>query len=205
MQQKLNINVVPRNSGKGQSRTLRSQRMIPAIVYGPNTENHNFSISYIDAERYTHHSYDNAIFTLQSKEGKLNGIKVLLKNVERHPATHAPIHMDFYAPDMTKTVRVHVELRFIGKPIGLQSGGLFSALRRDVDIECLPTEIPDFFEVNIDNIELNQSLHISDVSIPEGIKVLTNAEETICIVNPPAAEEEAKPVVAAAPEEAPKK
>ena len=80
----------------------------------------------------------------------------------------------------------------------------FSALRRDVDIECLPTETLTF-EVNIDNIELNQSLHISDVSIPEGIKVLTNAEETICIVNPPAAEEEAKPVVAAAPEEAPKK
>jgi large subunit ribosomal protein L25 len=97
---------------------------------------------------------------------------------------------------MTKAVRVNVELRFVGKALGVGEGGVFSAARRDVEIECLPTEIPEFFEVDVSNIGLNQSMHVSDVNFPSNVKLITSPGETIATV---AIVEE---VVAAAPEAA---
>src|SRR5690606_18130599 len=90
-----------------------------------------------------------------------------------------PIHMDFFAPDMTQTVRVSVEVRLSGKAAGLADGGLVSQVRRDVEIECLPLEIPEYFELDLSNLGLDESLHVSDITFPEGVKVLTGTGETI--------------------------
>jgi large subunit ribosomal protein L25 len=177
--QNLTITAVPRTPGKGTSRGLRSDRMVPAIVYGPKTENHSFSVPEIDAVRYSRHGFENTIFTLQSDDSKLNGMKVLTKDIDVHPVSRRPIHMDFFAPDMTQVVRVEVEIRLTGKAAGTQEGGLVSQVRRQVEIECLPLEIPEYFELDVTNLQLDESMHISDIQFPQGVKVISGMGETV--------------------------
>lgn len=176
------IEAKPRTAGKHFNRKARREMQIPAVVYGPKTKAVNFTISEQDAIRYSRRGFENTIFTLKSTDEGLNGLKVLRKDIDIHPLSRKPIHLDFFAPDMTKAVRVNVELRFVGKALGVGEGGVFSAIRRDVEIECLPTEIPDFFEVDVSNIGLNQSMHVSDVNFPANVKLITSPTETIASV-----------------------
>ncbi len=177
--QNLSIEVKPRTAGKHFSRGSRKIKEIPAVVYGPKTKSVNFLLSELDASRYSRRAFENTIFTLKSTDKSLDGLKVLRKAIDVHPLTRRPVHLDFFAPDMTKAVRVNIELRFTGKAVGTGEGGLVSMVRRDVEIECLPTEIPSFFELDVTNLGLNQSMHVSDVKFPEGIKVITSMQETV--------------------------
>lgn len=179
----LSITVKPRTPGKHFSRTSRKEGEIPAVIYGPKTKTSSILLSEFEATKYSRRGFENTIFTLQSDSKELNGIKVLRKAIAIHPLSRRPIHMDFFVPDMTKAVRVNVELRFVGKALGVAEGGILSAARRNVEIECLPTEIPEFFEVDVTNIGLNQSMHVSDMTFPEGVKLITAAHETIATVS----------------------
>ncbi len=180
-QQELSIEVNSRIAGKKVS-SLRKNKIVPAVVYGPKIENIVISLNESDAVRYNKHGFENAIFTLKSQDQALNGLKVLKKHVTIHPVSRRPVHFDFFAPDMTKSVRVSVELRFEGKAIGTTEGGIFNAVRRDIEVECLPTQIPDFIAVDVSGIGLDGSLHVSDIQIPEGLKLVTSIEETIATV-----------------------
>lgn len=175
----LTIAAQPRTPGKATSRGLRDGRNVPAVVYGPKTKNFSFSIPEIDAVRYTRHGFENTIFTLTSDDKDLNGMKVLTKTYDVHPVSRRPIHLDFFAPDMTQTVRVSVEVRLTGKAAGLADGGLVSQVKRDVEIECLPLEIPEFFELDISPLELNASMHVSDIQFPKGVKLIDSEDETL--------------------------
>lgn len=177
--QNLTITAQPRTPGKGTSRGLRDDRMIPAVVYGPKTKNFSFSIPEIDAVRYSRHGFENTIFTLKSEDSSLNGLKVLTKTIDIHPVSRRPIHMDFFAPDMTQAVRVEVEVRLVGKAAGVMEGGLVSQVKREVEIECLPLEIPEYFELDISELQLDDSMHVSDIKFPEGVKVITGMNETL--------------------------
>lgn len=174
-----NLKADPRKAGKHHARGLRMKRQVPAVVYGPKTKPISLFIAENDAVKYSRHGFENSIFTLESSDKELNGLKVLRKTTDVHPVTRRPIHMDFFAPDMTKAVRVSVEIRLTGKAQGSTEGGLVSQVRRDVEIECLPLDIPQFFELDISNLGLNSSMHISDLVIPENFKLVTSPEETV--------------------------
>lgn len=213
--QNLTITAQPRTPGKSTSRGLRDARMVPAIVYGPKTENFSFSIPEIDAVKYSRHGFENTIFTLKSEDSKLNGLKVLTKTIDIHPVSRRPIHMDFFSPDMTQTVRVEVEVRLVGKAAGVKEGGLVSQVKREVEIECLPLEIPEYFELDITNLQIDESLHVSDIKFAEGVKVITGmnetlvscaeVEETAATPTPEAVTDPAAVPAAAATEKAPEK
>lgn len=197
--QNLTITAQPRNPGKGTSRGLRDQRMIPAVIYGPKIENLSISIPEVDAVKYTtRHGYENTIFTLKSDDKKLDGVKVLTKEVDIHAVSRRPLHVDFFAPDMTQVVRVEVEVRLTGKAAGTMEGGLVSQVKREVEIECLPLEIPEHFELDISNLQLDDSMHVSDIQFPQGVKVITSLNETLatCAI----VEEQATTPVAETPE-----
>ena len=195
-QQEYSIEVSVREAGRKLS-SMRRNKIVPAVVYGPKIENMNLSLAENDAVRYNSHGFENSIFTLKSSDKNLNGLKVLKKAVAIHPVSRRPVHFDFFAPDMTKAVRVSVELRFEGKAIGTTEGGIFNAVRRDIEIECLPTEIPSFISVDVSNIGLDDSMHVSDIQIPSGIKLITSVEETIATVAVVKEEAAATPIAAA--------
>lgn len=177
--QELKISANTREAGKGVARGLRQGRFVPAIVYGPKTKPLTISIAEIDAVRYARSGFENSIFTFESKDNSLNGLKVLRKTMDIHPVSRRPVHMDFFAPDMTQKVRVNVEVRLTGKAKGIGDGGLVSLIRREVEIECLPLEIPSHFDLDVSDLELNASMHVSDIKFPENLKVITSMDETI--------------------------
>lgn len=194
--QEITINASVREAGKATSRGLRSTRNVPAVIYGPKTKPLSISIHENDAVKYSRTGFENSILTLKSEDATLNGLKVLRKSIDIHPVSRRPVHMDFFAPDMTQKVRVHVEVRITGKAKGTTEGGLVSMVRRDVEIECLPLEIPQFFELDVTELDLNASMHVSDIKFPENVRVMTSQEETIVTCSE-VKEEVATPVAAA--------
>lgn len=197
MKNRIDLTVEPREAGKATSRALRNARQVPAIVYGA-IDPISVKVFEGDIVRYNTRAYENALFNLKSSNTKANGKVVLIKSVDVHPLTRRPQHVDLIALDLTKTVRVHVEVRLEGKPVGLAEGGLLNVVHRQVEVECLPTEIPEFFTADISHLGLGDALHVSDIKVSGNAKIVTRAEETIAVVNVQA-EEAAAPVAAAAP------
>src|SRR4051812_49482978 len=104
----LKLNADSRAPGKSTARELRRGWYVRAVVYGPKTKPLSLSIHVNDAIKYGRLGFENSIFTLESQDASLNGLKVLRKQLVVHPVTRRPIHMDFFAPDMTQAVRVDV-------------------------------------------------------------------------------------------------
>lgn len=189
----LEFEVYSRKSGGAASRQLRRKQLVPAIVYGPGQKSIPLSLDIRFAEKYSKKEYENKIFTFKSDEKILNGLKVLKKDISYHKLTRKPLHMDFLSLDMSKKVRVNVEIHFTGKSKGVkESGGVFNIIRRNVEVECLPAEIPDSFSIDISPLDINQNFHVSDLEIPENIKLITSPKASLCAVSEIAEEEESK-------------
>jgi large subunit ribosomal protein L25 len=146
--------------------------------------------------RYSKSMYDNAIFVLKSSDSTINNVKVLKKATAIHPVNRRPVHMDLFAIDMTKTIRVAVEIRFEGRSVGIKEGGVLNAVKREVEVECLPTDIPQFLAVDITNLAIGDSMHVSELTPPTGVKIITMPTETICTVTLIAEEVVVAPVAA---------
>lgn len=196
----ITLTVTSRKTGKHFSRALRRDKQVPAIVYGPKIENFEITVQEGELNRYLKQQYENSIFTFESTDKNLKGLKVLKKEVKVHPVTRRPQHVDFFALDLTKAVRVYVEIRFEGKAEGTREGGLVSLVNREIEIECIPTEIPPFITLDITPMGINESMHVSDIQVPEGVKILTPVTSTLCTCSI-VEEEKAAPVAAAAPVE----
>ncbi len=178
----ITISAEPRTSGKHFSRGYRQEQKIPAVIYGPNVKNLQVNLGEIELTKYNKIKFENAIFVLKSDDKALNGLKVLKKEVAIHPVTRRPIHVDLYALDMTKAIRVDVEIRFEGKSVGIKEGGILNIVRRDVTVEVLPSAIPEYIAIDITNLGLGDSFHASDLTIPDGLKLLTLPTGTICTI-----------------------
>jgi large subunit ribosomal protein L25 len=195
--QRIELNVEARKTGKHYSRKLRRERKVPAIIYG-SVENKNISLDEGAILKYHTRAYENALFNLKSADdSKLNNVVVLMKSVVVHPVTRKPEHVDLFALDLKKQVRVNVEIRFEGKPIGLADGGLLNIVNRQVEIECLPTEIPEALTIDVSHMGIGDALHVSDLKLPAGVKLMSSPTLTLAVVN--VLEEETK-AAAATPE-----
>jgi large subunit ribosomal protein L25 len=202
MRQQIEITVSPRQTGKHNSRASRIDQKVPAVIYGAGVENVNLLTDALSVIRYGGRKFESTIFKLKSDDKKLNGQAVLFKDVQVHPVTRRPLHVDFYAVDMTKPIRVNIEVKLEGKPIGLADGGMLQAVVREIEVEVLPTQIPEFLTADVSDLGVGDSLHVSDLKIPQGVKVLTRGEQTICTVVV-IAEEVVAPVAAAVDPTAP--
>ncbi len=188
--QSLEFQAYPRKPGSSIARRLRQEQFVPAVVYGTKQKTIPLCISIKQAEKYIKKEYDNKIFTFKSKKQTLNGLKVLKKEVCYHKLTRKPLHIDFFSLDMKKKIRVLVEINFMGKAKGVkESGGVFNVMRRNVEIECLPKDIPEFFSIEITSLDVNQNFHVSDLKIPNSVKLMTNKADSLCAVNEIAEEE----------------
>jgi large subunit ribosomal protein L25 len=193
---RFDLSVEARNTGKHFSRRSRVNKKIPAIVYG-SVENKNVQIDENTLIKFNTRAYENALYSLKSDDSKLNGVVVLMKDIQVHPVTRRPQHADLFALDLKKPIRVSVEVRFEGKPIGIADGGLLNVVNRSVDIECLPTAIPDNFTMDISDLGVGDAKHVSDLQIPAGTKLLSSPDQTLAVCNLFVEEVIAAPVAAA--------
>lgn len=181
MKQKIELTIETRQTGRSQSRGLRNSKMVPGIIYGA-IENKNVSVHVNDLLKYNTRAYENALLNLKSSDSDLNGKVALIKSVQVNPLSRKPEHVDFFAIDLKKSVRVSVEVKIEGKAIGISEGGLLNIVTRQVEVECLPTAIPEFLSLDVSNLGVGQSLHASELTMPDGVKLISRPEITIAAV-----------------------
>lgn len=174
-----------RETGRKSALGLRNGLRIPAILYGPKVkENINFSISEVDLEKILSVSETKLQnLTIDGKE-----YKTLLKNVEFDPVTDRALHADFYVLDEKTPVKLKVPIRLTGIAKGVRDGGgrVFQPLRI-VRIKVIPEKIPAQFELDISNLNIGDSLHVSELDL-EGIEPLDDPRQTIVTIAPPKSE-----------------
>lgn len=188
------LNVEARQvASKGDSGRLRRAGKVPAVFYGPGkigqavcVDAREFRIK-LDGLEGSH------LIQLLSPAAEINEKMVLLKEVQRHPVTSLPMHIDFYEVDVTKPIEVTVPLHFVGKAQGVTAGGLLQSLRREITVECLPREIPEFIQVDVSALGLHDAIHIAELTLPVGVKAVYDTNDAVVTVAAPVAEE--KPVV----------
>ena len=182
-----------RKAGSRESRRVRRQGLVPAIVYGPKTEPIPVAVDSHDLHMALHtEAGSNAIINLE-----IDGVDTLTtmaRVIDRHPFRNEYHHVDFVTVDLTQKVTAEVALHFVGTPVGVKDGGVFSPRRTHVPIEVLPTEIPGFIELDVSEVEIGGSLRMEDLPELEGVVYLDDPDAVVMSVTVPAAEIE-EPVV----------
>jgi large subunit ribosomal protein L25 len=185
------LNAIKREkTGKEICKKLRKQGLIPAIVYGPHFQPLPIAVKSSELESaLIKHKGETILFNLQLANGEPSKIQAILKDYQTHPVTDKIIHIDFLAIHEKETITIDVPLEFIGKPVGISKGGILEILLHELTIECLPSEIPDKITVDISNLDIGDVLHVKDIKVPKGIKVVDNPEETVATILTEAKEE----------------
>jgi large subunit ribosomal protein L25 len=188
-------------SGKNANRRLRVKGLIPGVVYGAKKEALPVAVSPRDIGAILKSAAgENTLFDLDLGGTKR---KVILKEFQREPLKGRLLHADFYEVALDKKIEVKVHVEVVGVPVGVKTqGGILDFVTRELEIECLPTEIPEKITVDVTALELGKHLRVSDLTLSDRITVLTEPGVVIVHVVAPRAEEVAAPVEAAAGAEA---
>jgi len=170
-------------TGKEISKKLRKQGLIPAIVYGPRFQPLPIAVKFNELESILiKHKGETLLFNLELSDGEPFKIQAILKDYQTHPITDKIIHIDFLAIHEEETITLDIPLEFLGKPVGISKGGVLEILLHELTIECLPSNIPDKIYIDISNLDVGDVLHVKDIKVPEGIKVINDPEETVLTI-----------------------
>ena len=165
------------DQGKGASRRLRRDGKVPAVLYGGGeapraiTLSHRELLKQVENEAFFSH-----IIELKVGDKKQSAI---VKDMQRHPAKRVIMHIDFQRVVAGDAIRMNVPIHFIGEDVapGVKTGGgIVSHMRNEVEIECLPKNLPEFLSVDVSQMELDDMLHLSDIVLPEGVEILELAQ-----------------------------
>ncbi|MBA4394796.1 MAG: 50S ribosomal protein L25 [Desulfobacca sp.] len=191
------------DSGKGQARALRRAGNIPAIFYGPDSETTAISVARVPLEKILKkQTSENTLYQLTIKGKDQEMVKtVMLKDLQKRPLDREILHADFLEVSLTKKIDVTVSLRVVGKAPGVEKGGILQEVSRELEIRCLPTQIPNYLEVDVSTLlDIGDVIHVQDLTLPEGVQVLSDAHLTLITVVPPVEDKTAAPTAAAEPE-----
>lgn len=181
-----------RSTGSRESRRLRRTGRIPAIVYGKTIEPINVAVDAHDLHMALHtEAGSNALINLDI-EGQ-DQILTMARVIERHPFRNEYRHVDFVTVSLDETVHAEVVIHFVGTPVGVVEGGVFSPSKTHVVVETLATSIPSGIELDISGVELGGALRIADLPRIEGVDYTEDPETVLMSVTAPAAEIEEEP------------
>ena len=171
--------------GKGAARKIRQGGNIPGILYGPEVKPLNISLNGADlATLIRHEKRTNMLIDLNLGEEK-KPRKVIIRELQRDPITGVFEHVDFYQVSMKKKINLAVRVQLVGLASGVKnSGGIMEHVTREIEIACLPTDIPEKVEVDISALEIGDSVHVRDLKI-EKVEILTDLDQTVATVVPP--------------------
>lgn len=189
-------------TGKGVARKLRAAGRLPAVVYGGDDAPTHISLDAHDAEYlFRNISVDNTIVGIEI-DGEKEPVDTLVREIQTHPWKATLLHVDFLRIQKGVMVEMTVPVHLVGTPVGVKvDGGILEQIIHDLPIRCIPSKIPESIDVDVSGLEVNDVLHIADISFDEGVEVTIAQERTICSVSPPRLEEEPVEVDAeAAPE-----
>ena len=190
--------------GKGKARKLRTKGLIPAIFYSPKSQSIPLVI---DSKEFVKtlqtEAGENVLIDLNIRKGDQADRKVVMvKDIQIDPLQGTTLHTDFYEVAMNEMVTVEVPIHLVGKPEGIKMGGILEQIRRVIQIQCLPGDIPKRIDVDVSSLKIGDSIHVQDIQT-EKAKILFDTNFTIATVVPPVVEEKkvVEEVVAEAAEE----
>jgi large subunit ribosomal protein L25 len=176
-------------SGKGAARKLRGAQQIPGIVYGHNREPQMLALDWRELERMLERVAPETTVIELDIEGATS--RTLIREIQRHPFKRQILHVDFLELVAGERVTVDIPLVLVGTPAGVRnSAGVLDQILREVTVEVDPSNIPNHIDVDVSRLEVNESLHVGDLVVPEGVEIQDEAESTVCVVAPPRVEAE---------------
>ncbi len=186
-------------TGKTANKQLRKGGTIPAIVYGEGKAGKMLQIDSLHFQVAAKNTRSTQVFRFKSGTKELDGINTLIKSMQMEPVKSRVTHIDFLELTEGHRISVSVGVELIGEcPVVKAGDAILNHLTHEVEIECLPTEIPDSIKVDISGLTEGHSIHASDLALPSGAELLSDPELTIVTAIAKREEEEAKPAEAAA-------
>ncbi len=182
------IEAAPREAGSSnEARRMRRERKLPAVVYGGGKESHTITldpgeiVSILKSE-----SGQNTIFKLKIADGSEENVMIF--DVQIDPIKRSLVHADLLRIAMDVTIEVSVPLLIVGEAAGVIEGGVLDHSLRELVITCLPADIPESIEVDVTDLEMNQSIKVEDIQVPANVTVVTEADRSVASVVPPVSE-----------------
>jgi large subunit ribosomal protein L25 len=148
-----------------------------------------------------HSSSENILLELEIVDGenKRNSL-AMIQEVQHHPLQRRILHVDFHAVSATEKITAEVPIETTGEPVGVKTGGgLLEHVLRDLEVECLPGDLPERIQVDVTNLDVNQSIHVKDLQLPAGVEAITDGDLTVVAVSAPRVEEEPTGALGATP------
>lgn len=175
---------VRHDMGKGASRRLRREKKVPGVVYGGKKEALSVTFEHKDlAKSLENEAFYSHILTLKTGT---DSDMVILKAVQRHPYKPVIMHVDFQRINMNEKLHMHIPLHFVGADVapGVREGGVVSHIMSDIEVVCLPGDLPEFIEIDLSAMALNDLKHLSDLTLPKGVEsVALNHDDNKAVVS----------------------
>lgn len=186
-------------TGKGAARKIRQAGNIPAVIYGHNREPQSLVLNSRETEKLVKSISIKSTVIELAIDGKT--ARTLIREIQRHPFKRTILHIDFQELVAGETVTVKCPIVYVGTPEGVRlEGGILDQIMHELTIQVDPGNIPNHIDVDVSGVKLGKSLHVSDLTLPAGIKVMDDAGSTVCVVAPPKVQTEAPADGAAEPE-----
>lgn len=175
---RFNLSVQSRTeTGKGPNYRLRTEGRLPAVIYGIGNENEKVSLDYREFHRVMNSPGGETGLMDLDLNGKSS--VAIVREIQRDPVTRRYLHVDLYSIRMDQENEFEVAIIGSGTPVGVREGGLLETHARSVTVRCLPKNIPNAINVDLVPLRLNQSVHVSDLTLPEGVTMVTPGEEVV--------------------------
>jgi large subunit ribosomal protein L25 len=183
--------LVRKTTGKGPARTLRREGRMPAVLYGQKTDSIMLSIDIKEFEQIVKKAnIGSLLLNLQIQNGKTLTRPAMIKELQTNPVTGAFLHVDFYEIDMQRKITVSVPVVTRGKSAGVEEGGMLQIVRRELELYCLPTAIPEAIKVDITDLEIGDAIHVREIALPAEVELPEDVDFTVVTVLAPKIEEE---------------
>ena len=182
---------VRKSTGNSPARSLRRSGHIPAVLYGPKTDPVLLSVNIKDLEQvFKQGNVFQIILNLVIQNGKKITKAAMVKELQTHPVSGNFIHIDFYEIDMKRQINVMVPVITKGQPVGVENGGMLNIVRRELELLCLPGDIPEAVEIDVSDLDIGDSIHIEDIPLGENVEISADVNFTVVTVLTPKVEEE---------------
>ena len=180
---------VRKTTGNSPARELRRGGQIPAVLYGPQTEPVLLSVNIKELEQvFKKGNIGSIILNLVIQNGKKFTKPAMIKELQSHPVSGNFLHVDFYEIDMQRKINVMIPVIIKGHSKGVEAGGLLQIIRREIEVLCMPGDIPEAFEIDITDLDVGDSVHIEEIPLGENIEIPADVNFTILTIVSPKAE-----------------
>ncbi len=174
---------VRKEKGKRPSKRLRKEGLIPGVVYGPESEPVSIALDASQVKKVVGRISESVPIKLLLEHGdKVDALDVFMKRIQIDKVTDEVIHIDFYKPAAGHTMKINIPIKITGKAAGVEKGGILEVIHSELPVETLPTTVLEYVTIDVSKLDLGESIHVSDLQLPEGMKALLPKDDVIVTV-----------------------